>query len=99
MQYLDEDTGGSFVDECSKITLLNKIYEKLIAILKHCTSLTVPKHEKDFYKYWWDQELDLLKGESINSHNLWKSSSFINCVFVTVKKTNLKTIRMIFMRL
>jgi hypothetical protein len=72
MQYLVENTGGSFVDECSKITLLNEIYEKLIAILQHCASLAVPKHEKGFYKYWWDQELDLLKGESIKSHNLWK---------------------------
>ena len=29
-------------------------------------------HRKNFYKFWWDVELNCLKEESINSHNLWK---------------------------
>ncbi|MFM2293446.1 MAG: hypothetical protein RIS29_3259, partial [Bacteroidota bacterium] len=58
--------------DCSKVSIINEMYDKLVATLQYCASLSVPKHEKDFYKYWWDQELDLLKDESIKSHNLWK---------------------------
>jgi len=25
----------------------------------------------DFYKYWWDQELDLLKQDSVKHHRIW----------------------------
>jgi hypothetical protein len=48
------------------------VYEKLVFILTNCASLSVPSNCKGYYKFWWDQELDLLKEESINSHNLWK---------------------------
>jgi hypothetical protein len=58
--------------DCAKVSIINEMYDKLVATLQYCASLSVPKHEKDFYKYWWDQELDLLKDESIKSHNLWK---------------------------
>ena len=62
----------SFRDELFDTNLINDIYEKLILILTNCASLSVPHNYKGFYKFWWDQELDLLKEESINSHNLWK---------------------------
>jgi hypothetical protein len=54
------------------LSLVTEMYDKLVATLQYCASLSVPKHIKDVYKYWWDQELDLLKDESIKSHNLWK---------------------------
>jgi hypothetical protein len=60
-----------FRDELFDTNLINDIYEKLILILTNCASLSVPHNYKGYYKFWWDQELDL-KEESINSHNLWK---------------------------
>ena len=61
-----------FRDEIFDENLINDVYEKLIIILNNCASLSVPQNQKGFYKFWWDQELDILKEESINSHNLWK---------------------------
>ena len=55
-----------------KSDLINHVYDELVRILNHCASSSVPVHYKGFYKFWWDQELDLLKDESIKSHNLWK---------------------------
>ena len=36
--------------------------------------MSVPQREKGFYKFWWNQELDLLKDNSISSQNLWKTA-------------------------
>ena len=59
-------------DELFDTNLINDIYEKLILVLTNCASLSVSHNVKGYYKFWWDQELDLLKEESINSHNVWK---------------------------
>jgi hypothetical protein len=45
----------------------NDIYEKLILVLTNCANLSVPHNVKGYYKFWWDQKLDLL-----STHNLWK---------------------------
>jgi exonuclease III len=58
--------------DCCKSDLINYAYDKLISILQYCASKSVPLHYKGFYKFWWDQELDLLKEESIKSHTAWK---------------------------
>ena len=29
-------------------------------------------HRKQFYKFWWNQELECLKHESIDAHTMWK---------------------------
>ena len=34
----------------------------------------IPQRNKNFYKYWWDEEMDLLKQESIDSNQLWKAA-------------------------
>ena len=31
----------------------------------------IPKYNCDFFKYWWDEELDILKTNSMQSHNQW----------------------------
>jgi len=53
---------------------LNNIYDKTVCILQHCANMCVPKRRKNFYKFWWNQELDLLKGESIKSYKNWQSA-------------------------
>lgn len=58
--------------DCSKSDLINYAYDKLTSILQCCASMSVPLHYKGYYKFWWDQELDLLKEESIKSHTAWK---------------------------
>ena len=46
-------------------------YTDIVTALQLSSDSTVPKHKSDFYKYWWDQELDLLKQDSIKNHKIW----------------------------
>lgn len=53
---------------------VNDIYEGIVKVLNECAKQTVPTHKKQFYKFWWNQELDCLKQESIEAHTMWKSA-------------------------
>lgn len=65
--------------DCCKADLINYVYDNLVCILQYCASMSIPAHYKSYYKFWWDQELDLLKEESIKSHNLWKIAGKPRC--------------------
>ena len=54
-----------FIDFC---------YDKTVDILNISTNHFVPKCKKNFFKFWWDQELDILKQESIQSNQIWKAA-------------------------
>jgi len=56
------------------INLIDKCYDCIVNILCETAKLTVPTRSKQFYKFWWDQEMDCLKEDSISTHNLWKSA-------------------------
>ena len=62
---------GESLDYC---LLIQQIYDDIIVVLNDGANRYVPRHRKNFYKFWWDQELDLLKEESIKSHSAWKSA-------------------------
>ena len=34
----------------------------------------IPKHKKGYYKFWQNQELDLLKEKAISSNKVWKAA-------------------------
>jgi len=36
--------------------------------------ITIPSRSQNFFKYWWCQELDCLKQQSIESNQLWEAS-------------------------
>jgi len=50
------------------------MYGKIVNVFCDAASLYVPVKKKSFYKFWWDEELNILKQESINSAKLWKTS-------------------------
>jgi len=50
------------------------IYESIVDALTKSSSLFIPKHKKNFYKFWWSQELDILKEKSIESCRAWKDA-------------------------
>lgn len=52
---------------------INFFYDQIVNILRDCAAITVPAHSKQFYKFWWNQELDCLKEKAIEDHKLWKS--------------------------
>ena len=74
VQKLLEEFNSQLENDSSKSDLITYAYDKLVSTLQYCTSVSVPVHYKGFYKFWWDQELDLLKEESIKSHSAWKSA-------------------------
>jgi hypothetical protein len=53
---------------------LNYFYDELLKILVQCSDLTIPKVKKNFFKFWWDQELSELKQRSIESSKAWKEA-------------------------
>jgi hypothetical protein len=68
-----ENLSNAAVDlDCIKLHI-NSIYNKVIDILRNCANLTVPERKKQFYKFWWNEELDCLKQQSIDDHKLWKT--------------------------
>jgi len=55
----DERTAAAFRSD------INNIYNKTVDILRNCANFTVPRRTKQFYKFWWNEELDCLKQQSM----------------------------------
>ena len=53
---------------------IDHIYNDVVNALNSSANLFVPKHGKNFYKFWWSQELDVLKANAVASCKLWKNS-------------------------
>ena len=59
----------------SQVTaFIDSVYESIVHILCNAAAVFVPVRSKQFYKFWWDQELDCLKEDSISVHKLWKAA-------------------------
>ena len=61
-------------NDCVNIETIDCLYRRLVDILSFCSEMTVPKHKKNFFKYWWDQELDALKDQSMSSCSIWRAA-------------------------
>ena len=53
---------------------VNTLYDEVIIALQSSADLFIPKCKKNFFKFWWDSELDVLKENAIRSCKLWKES-------------------------
>jgi len=40
----------------------------------NAANLYVPQRKKNYYKFWWDEEMKLLKEKSIKSNKLWRDA-------------------------
>jgi hypothetical protein len=60
-------------DTVTAVAFINNKYSQIINILNDSANKYVPFHKKNFYKFWWNQELDNLKDDSINSAKAWKA--------------------------
>lgn len=56
------------------VSFIDYVYKSIVNILRESAKVTVPVRSKQFYKFWWDQELDCLKEDSISSHKAWKAA-------------------------
>ena len=54
--------------------LINEIHDNIVIVLNNAANMYVPRHQKSYYKYWWDEEMDALKDASIESNRIWKAA-------------------------
>ena len=55
----------SFVDE---------IYDYIVTVLNKAAQIFVPQKHRNFYKFWWGEELKIAKAASVESNNMWKAA-------------------------
>ena len=65
-------TNIDFLETRELIMDENNIYDGIVKVLNDCAKQTVPMHTTQFYKFWWNQELECLKHKSIDAHTMWK---------------------------
>ena len=60
---------------CSITTdIIDCLYNRIVDILTYSAAMAVPKCKKNFFKFWWDSDLDEMKQKSIASCKLWKEA-------------------------
>jgi len=64
--------GRASVDDVTHF--IESTYCSVVSILQSSADVYVPKRSKGFYKFWWDQELNQLKQDSIDSNKAWKAA-------------------------
>ena len=50
------------------------IYDRTVNVLQEFADFYIPKHKKGYYKFWWNQELDLWKEKAISSNKVLKAA-------------------------
>ena len=55
-------------------TAIDTLYDGMVNILATAAQQFVPQRAKTFYKFWWDEEMDILKQNSIESNKIWKNA-------------------------
>jgi Reverse transcriptase (RNA-dependent DNA polymerase) len=53
---------------------IDRIYNEVVDSLLSSANQFVPHYRKKFLKFWWDEEMDLLKDASIESNGIWKAA-------------------------
>ena len=53
---------------------IDKLYDSIIYILTNAEKRFVPKRSKNFYKFWWSEELNVLKQAAVESNQAWKAA-------------------------
>ena len=56
------------------VDVLDQIYRKITDCLSFGSDACVPRRRQNFFKFWWDQDLDELKLKSSASCSVWKAS-------------------------
>lgn len=48
--------------------------DSIVSVVRSAADRFVPKCQKGLFKFWWDEELKLLKQKSIESNEIWKAA-------------------------
>ena len=49
---------------------VNFVYDEIVSVLCSAAAACVPCTRKNYYKFWWNEELKTLKADSVKSNNL-----------------------------
>ena len=61
------------VDKTLAIDIIDQLYDRIVFVMRDAESRFVPKHRKNYYKFWWNEELTVLKQASVESDRAWKA--------------------------
>jgi len=67
------------VDHITAKNCVNNYYLDIVNSLYSASIECILRKKQGFFKYWWDQELTLLKEKSVNSFRLWSSLGKPRC--------------------
>jgi len=62
------------VSDTIPLEAIDNLYNGIVSVLTSGVKLFVPIRRRNFYKFWWDQGLDILKDAAINSDKIWKAT-------------------------
>ena len=51
--------------------VISRFYCDIVAALSCAAQCSVPIAKQNFFKFWWDEQCQVLKDESINKHRVW----------------------------
>jgi len=60
--------------QCCDLKLLDEMYERIVAVLLSSASGSIASCSQNFFKFWWCEELDCLKQQSVESDQLLKAA-------------------------
>ena len=65
---------GLLCDRSDILSCINHYYNDVICSLLEASRLSIPRKKHGFQKYWWDEELSLLKQQAIQSFSCWAAA-------------------------
>ena len=74
MSSLIKDTKAGKSSQIDVATFIDQAYNDIVQVLSSAANAYVPTYRKNFLKFWWNEELDALKADSIKSNELWKAA-------------------------
>ena len=56
------------------VEFIDETYDNMVHVLNLLAPQFILAHGHSFYKFWWSQEMDMLKDNAIKSDKLWKAA-------------------------
>ena len=53
---------------------VNSVFDDIVQVLSNGANAYVPTYHRNFFKFWWNEELAALKESSIESSIAWKAA-------------------------
>ena len=69
LSQFDEHTFNVYNVDISET--IDSIYNDIVEVLSSGASACIPTHSKNFFKFWWNEELSRLKEASVHSNRVW----------------------------